>query len=60
VAAAIRSQLGSGETTELASPPRIWALGPVVALASLVPLLLILTSTEDILRLRMRLRRKLP
>ncbi|MEY2514051.1 MAG: von Willebrand factor type domain [bacterium] len=57
VAAAIRSRLGSGETTKLPSPPRNLALGPVVALASLVPLLLILTSTEDTLRLRMRLRR---
>jgi len=60
VAAAIRSRLGSGETTHVASPPTTWALGPIVALASLVPLLLILTSTEDTLRSRMRLRRKFP
>jgi hypothetical protein len=54
VAAALRSDIGAGAATATASTPQTWALGPVVALAGLVPLFLVLTSTEEIARLRRR------
>jgi uncharacterized protein with von Willebrand factor type A (vWA) domain len=54
VAAALRSAIGPGATRAVPSAPESTALGPIVALTSLVPLLLILTSTEDIARLRRR------
>ena len=54
VAAALRSDIGHGAATAVASAPETRALGPIVALISLVPLFLILTSTEDIAGLRRR------
>jgi hypothetical protein len=54
VAAALHSDIGSGVTTAVASTPETRALGPFVALAGLIPLILILTSPEDIARLRRR------
>jgi hypothetical protein len=55
VAATLRSEIGSGTATEVASAPETFALGPLIALASLVPLTLVLTNPEALLRLKRRL-----
>jgi von Willebrand factor type A domain len=55
VAATLRNEIGSGAATEVASAPETFALGPLIALASLVPLILVLMNPEALLRLKRRL-----
>jgi hypothetical protein len=52
VAAALRAEIGAGATTDVAATPDTWDLAPFIALLGLLPLVLILTSPEDIGRLR--------
>jgi hypothetical protein len=55
VAATLRKDIGPGAATDVASAPETFALGPLIALACLVPLILILTNAEALLRLKRRL-----
>ena len=54
IAATLRNDIGPGAAMEVASAPETFALGPLIALASLVPLILVLTNEEALLRLKRR------
>jgi hypothetical protein len=52
VAAALRTDLGSGPTTRIASEPETRALAPYLVLLSLIPLLVVLTGSGAVRALR--------